>query len=124
MKSINIKNPIPLSEYDPNIFFTMILIKKIKNGKLGSRKVKEDITFMLLDKFFKYFNCMKKNVVQWLFRINNFISKHKRKKQIQIKKEYVIFIGIINRLETEKTVNLKLTNLEKENKDKKEEKLS
>lgn len=48
---------------------------------------------------------------KWLY-----YEKHK-KKQIQMKKKYAIFINIINKLELEIIYYLKLANLEKNNKD-------
>lgn len=35
VKSNKIRNPTPLSEYDPDMPFTMVLIEENKSGKLG-----------------------------------------------------------------------------------------
>lgn len=64
------------------MFFTMVLIKKNKNRKLGSKKIKKNIAFILLDEFFNCFSYAKKDAIQSTFRINDFISKAIREKQI------------------------------------------
>lgn len=63
MKSINIKNPILLSEYDSDTFFTMVFIEENKSRKLGSQKVGESFVFMLFDKFLDCLNCIEKDAI-------------------------------------------------------------
>lgn len=75
MKNTKMKNLTFLFEYNLDMFFIIVFIKKNKSKKLSSYKVRESLAFILLDKFFNYHNFMEKNAICWLFRINNFIGK-------------------------------------------------
>lgn len=99
MKSTKIKERILPLEYDLDTSFTIILIKKNKSENLGLKKVGKSIVFILLDKFFNYFNCIEEDIVWWSFRRNDFIDKSKEKKEIWTKKKYTLFIGIMIRSE-------------------------
>ena len=76
---------------------------------------------MPLDEFFDYLDCAEEDAVWQSFRMNDFVGKGKGGKQIWTKKEYAVFTGIMNRPETEKTVQLRLANLEEDNEDDEEE---
>lgn len=63
MKNIMIKDPILSLTYYLNMFFSMVLIEEKKSKKFYFWIVKKDTAFILLDKFFDYFNYAEKNVV-------------------------------------------------------------
>lgn len=90
-----------------------------KGGGLKIYQVRDDIAFILYDKFFDYFNCIKKDTVCWLFNIKDFIYKKIRRLHIWTKNEYIIFTDIINKPNIKKIIYLRLANLEKDNANKK-----
>lgn len=63
MKSTKIKNPTMLLKYDLIMSFTIILIDKNKNERLGPWEVKKSIIFMLFNQFFDCHNCAKKDYI-------------------------------------------------------------
>lgn len=67
-------------EYNLNILFIIILIKENKNEKLDSQKVRIDITFILFNEFFDCLNFVKKSIISWSLKIDDFISKNIEKK--------------------------------------------
>ena len=120
MKSTKIRNLTPPSEYNLDTFFIIVFIEENKSKKLDPQEIKKGITFILFNKFFDFLNCAKKDVVWQSFKINNFVDKGQKEKQIWTKKEYAVFIGIISRPKIEKTVYLRLSDSEKDNKKKEE----
>lgn len=60
IKNIKTKDFIQLLEYNLDILFTMIFIKEKNSEKLYYSKTEDEITFMLVDKFFNYFYLEKK----------------------------------------------------------------
>lgn len=63
MKSTKIRDLILFTKYDPDTLFTMVLIEKNKNKKLGLRKIGEGITFMPLDEFLNCLSCAEEDLV-------------------------------------------------------------
>ena len=121
MKSTKTQDFTPLSEYDLDTLFTIVLIEENKSGKLGPPEVGEDIVSMPFDEFLDCLNCAEKDGVWWSFKRNNLVGKSKREEQIWTKKEYALFTDIISRPEIKRTVYLRLANSKKDNKDKEEE---
>lgn len=72
------------------MLFIMILIEKNKSTKFNSQKIEESIVFMLFNKFLNYFNFAEKDVMWWLIRMNDFISKGIKK--INLNQERIHFV--------------------------------
>lgn len=72
------------------MFFIIILIKKNKSRKFSPYKVRESITTISFDKFFDYFNYAKKEIIKYLFEINDIINKSVKKNKSRLKKIYFI----------------------------------
>ena len=121
MKSAKKKDFIPPSEYDPDTLFTMVHMEENKSEKLGPQEVGKGIADIPLDEFLDCLNCAKEDAVWKSFRMNDLVSKSKRRKRIGTKKKYAVFTGIMKRPETRKTVYLRLANSEKNNEDEKED---
>lgn len=63
MKNSKITDLTSLLEYNPDISFTMVFMKKNKIGKLSTQEVGKDITPTPLDEFLDFFNYAKKDAV-------------------------------------------------------------
>lgn len=74
---------------------------------------------MPYDRLFDCFNCIEKDIVQWLFNIKNLIYKRTKELSIQIKRKYALFTDIISKPDAKKTVYLRLSDLNKDNENEK-----
>ena len=101
------------------MFFTIVFIKKNKNKKIEPQEIEKNIASMPLNRFFDCLSYKKKDAIWCLFKINDNNKKAIKRKQIWIKKEYILLKDIIKRPEPKKIVYLRFINLEKNNKAKK-----
>lgn len=90
-----------------------------RGKRLKSYQIRECIFFIPYNRFFDHFNYIKEDDIWYLFNIKNIIYKRTGKFDIWTKRNCAVFRGIINKPNAKKIVYLTLTNLKKDDEDKK-----